>query len=130
MDSDCICKNKNAFEMVLNHLGQNFNDNEEQKMQFESMLRNGLDESWSKQEIKKNLTEGKDDHNSLKYIPQSKFKINVFEKPSIPDKLLYKNNDSSYIYTLCNYSSRDHSRNKNKMQESPLKPFDFNAGIK
>ena len=44
--------------MVLNHLGQNFNENEEQKMQFESMLRNGLDESWTKQEIKKNLTEG------------------------------------------------------------------------
>lgn len=60
--------------MVLNHLGQNFNENEEQKMQFESMLRNGLDESQSKQDVKKNLTEGEKNYehnNSLKFIPQS-----------------------------------------------------------
>jgi len=37
-DKDCICKSKNAFKMVLDHLGNNFNDNEEQRMQFENML--------------------------------------------------------------------------------------------
>jgi len=82
--------------MVLDHVGQNFNNNEEQKMQFENMLRDGLSDSLSKPDIKKVMTEVRDELDSnRKYIPQSKMKVNV--KPSLPEKLLHKNNDSSYI---------------------------------
>lgn len=119
--------------MVLDHLGQNFNDNDEQRLQFENMLIDGLNDTSFKHDIKKHYTEIKDEtDNSMKYIPTSKMKINVFEKPSVTDKMLYKNNDSSYIYTLNNYSNRDNNNSfkKKKLVESPVKPCDFNSGIK